>query len=125
MALSFWKSHTHPLMLRARELEIPPVAVLVAPSPGDLPRTGSLAGLSPASVRLLALKTAEDGDGVVLRAQNTGDAPMETTLTWQGQTIPLGPVNSGRIVTWRLTRNETGGWRACPTDIQERRPTAE
>jgi len=109
---------------RAQELEIPPVALLVTPSPGDLPRTGSLAALSPESVRLLALKPAEDGNGIVVRAQNTGNTPVEATLTWQGQTIPLGPVNAARIATWRLTRDETGAWQAHPTDIQERRTTA-
>jgi alpha-mannosidase len=105
---------------RARELEMPPIAVLVPPSPGDLSRSGSLAALWPESMRLLALKPAEDGDGVVLRVQNTGADLTDAVLTWQGQTLPLGPVAAGHIATWRLVRDGNGeGW-AEPVDIQER-----
>jgi len=37
------------------------------PSPGELPRSGSVMELGPANLQLLALKPAEDGNGIVLR----------------------------------------------------------
>jgi alpha-mannosidase len=106
---------------RARELEMPPVAIPVPASPGDLPRNGSLAALSPDSVHLLALKPAEDGDGIVLRAQNTGETSVDAVLDWQGRSLALGTVAAHQIATWRLMRDDADTWRAERTDIQERR----
>jgi alpha-mannosidase len=106
---------------RAQELELPPVAVLVPPSPGDLARTGSLATITPESMCLLALKPAEDSNGTILRAQNMSDAPAEPMLTWQNKPIRLGLVGAGHIATWRITHDEIGSWVAESTDLQERR----
>jgi alpha-mannosidase len=109
-----------PIARLARELEMPPLVQMVAPSPGELPRSGSIATLSPESVRLLALKPAEDGNGTILRVQNTGDGSADASLTWQGQSIMLGPADPGRIATFRLTRADDGEWMAKPVDLQER-----
>ncbi|NLF19074.1 MAG: glycoside hydrolase family 38 [Lentisphaerae bacterium] len=102
----------------ARELEMPPVALCVAPKPGDLPRHGSLMALDPAGLQLLALKPAEDGHGWVLRVQETAGRTVEASLTWAGQTIALGTVPSGGIASWRLTP-AAGPWRARRVTTQE------
>jgi alpha-mannosidase len=93
----------------AQALEQPPMCTRVAAKAGDLPRTGSLAELSPSSLRLQALKRAEDGKGLVLRVQEMSGRGVEATLRWLGDTIPLGHVEANSIVTWRLAAAVHGG----------------
>ncbi|MDP2675963.1 MAG: glycoside hydrolase family 38 C-terminal domain-containing protein [Dehalococcoidia bacterium] len=47
---------------------------------GSLPAAASLLEIEPPSLVLSALKTAEDGDGVVARVYNTADAPVTGSL---------------------------------------------
>jgi alpha-mannosidase len=47
---------------------------------GSLPASASLLEIEPPSLVLSALKTAEDGDGVVARVYNTADAPVKGSL---------------------------------------------
>lgn len=102
----------------AKQLEEPPVVQTVLPSPGDLPRSGSVMELKPANLQLLALKPAEDGNGVVLRVQETGGRAAIPVLTWLGQQVRLDKVGSRRIATWRMTPGKKG-WRAVRTNILE------
>jgi len=103
----------------ARELEQPPVALLVPPHPGTLGRSGSLAQLTPPTVQLLALKRAQDGDGLILRLQETAGRSVTPRLKLLGQSVALSKLPAHRIVTWRL--RQTGrGWKATPTDATER-----
>lgn len=102
----------------SRELEQPPVVLLVPSHKGDLPREGSLAALEPSSLQLLALKRAETGKGFVLRAQAPAGAAVKAKLIWQGAKIALGEVKGGAIVSWLLSRSKTG-WKATRTDITE------
>ena len=101
----------------AQALEQQPVCTLVAATTGDLPRTGSLAELSPATLRLLALKRAEDGNDLVLRVQESDGHAAEATLHWLGEAVPLGPVSANGIATWRLT-NGAHGWEARRCSIE-------
>jgi alpha-mannosidase len=87
----------------AAELEQPPVVLQVPPSPGALPRKGTFMLLRPASLGLLALKPAEDGRGVVLRAQ--ASAVCQGSLEWLGRRADLGKVRRGEIATWRIDPN--------------------
>jgi alpha-mannosidase len=107
----------------ARELETPPVALIVPPSPGRLPRTGSLAALSPESVRLLALKPSEDGNGWILRIQNEGAEEAAPDLMWMGETRGLKPLASGHIATYRLIAAEND-WAVMSTTITETAKTS-
>ncbi len=106
------------LPVLARELEEPPVVLLVPAKGGDLPRAGSLASLSPSSLRILALKPAEDGQGWILRLQETAGATTKPQLTWLGANVPLSPMAPYRIATWRLRRT-ADGWQAQATDVLE------
>ena len=100
----------------AAELEQPPIVAQVPASTGTLPRQGSLMCLEPESVRLLALKPAADSRSVVLRVQS--DAAVSPRLTWLGQSIELGELPAGKIVTWKLSK--TGEkWQAEVTDLME------
>jgi alpha-mannosidase len=102
----------------ARQLEQPPVVQTVLPSPGDLPRSGSVMALGPANLQLLALKPAEDGNGIVLRVQETQGRTTTPVLTWLGQEICLDKVGSRKIATWRLVQGKNG-WRSERTNILE------
>jgi alpha-mannosidase len=86
----------------AEALEQPPLVSLVPAKDGKLPRTGSLASLTPASLRVLALKKAEDGKGVILRVQETSGRDCAPQFTWLGKKFKLGNVTSHAIATWRI-----------------------
>lgn len=102
----------------AEELERPPITLLVLPGTGDLPRTGSLAALAPDTLKLLALKPAEDDNGWIMRVQETAGVESEPQFTWQGMLLALGLVSPYAIASWRLTPSETG-WVAARTDVSE------
>ena len=102
----------------ARELEQPPVVLLVPSRKGKLPRRGSLAALQPASLQLLALKRAEAGRGFVLRVQGSPDKTVQAKLEWMGRSIDLGPVRSGQIKSWLLQQTQST-WKATVVDLAE------
>ncbi len=93
----------------AQELEEPPHALLIAPRAGDLGRSGSFAAVAPASLRLTALKPAEDGDGVVLRVLEGAGEDTAASLTWLGQKLDLGVVKAHALASWRI-RAVAGTW---------------
>lgn len=85
---------------------------------GTLPRSGSFASLRPASLQLLALKPAFDGDGLVVRVRETSGRTAKAVLDWLGERLSLGTVPGKRIATFML-RKTRSGWKAAPTDIAE------
>ena len=87
-------------------------------SVGTLPRSGSFASLRPASLQLLALKPAFDGDGLVVRVRETSGRTAKAVLDWLGERLSLGTVPGKRIATFML-RKTRSGWKAAPTDIAE------
>jgi len=92
----------------AGELEQPPTAIMTSPHSGLLPRMGSFVALTPSSLRLLALKPAENGKGLILRAQNCGGKTIPVaSLYWMGKHYALGRIPPWRIATWRLTKFKT------------------
>ena len=98
----------------AAELEQAPVALPVPPHPGPLGRAGSIASLAPAGVRLLALKPAEDGGGVVVRLQETAGRKCSPRLDLAGRTYALGTLAAHGLATWRIARG-----RARPVKFSE------
>ena len=102
------------LPILAQWLEQPPVTILVPAKEGKLARSGSFASISPDSLQLLALKKAEDGDGLVVRVQETSGKTTLAALTWLGTEIKLGEVKAHTIATWRIS-----GGRAVRTSITE------
>lgn len=87
------KVHKFPVWHRLPNDSAALIAQTVPAKPGKLPRAGSLLAL-PASLRLLALKPAEDRRGWILRVQGKA-----THCTWLGKQVRL-PANG--IATWRL-----------------------
>jgi alpha-mannosidase len=108
-----------PLPVLSAEQEHPPVTLLVPPHPGKLGRSGSLGQLAPATLRLLALKPAEDGRGLILRLQETAGRATAPKLKLFGQSIRLPRLPAHRIATVRL-RKSARGWTASATDATER-----
>jgi alpha-mannosidase len=89
---------------RAAELNQPPFALFATYHPdGKLPQSDSFIDVQPSNIVVSALKRAEDGDGVIIRA-------YETTKTQTSATIRLPHLNRtieaqfapGEIKTWRI-----------------------
>ncbi|MGD1002426.1 MAG: glycoside hydrolase family 38 [Candidatus Brocadiia bacterium] len=93
------------------ELEQPPVTLLCASHSGALARRGSLASLSPASLKLLALATSADGKAWILRLQETSGRAVTPHCTWLGQRLRLSPLAPYAIGAWRLTSSRRG-WKS-------------
>jgi len=102
----------------AMELEMPPVALTAAPHPGELPRTGSLAALAPDTFRLLAIKPAQDGNGWIVRVQETAGKGGLPVLTWLGSKVKLDLVEAHRIASWHM-RRKGGRWVSERVSAQE------
>jgi alpha-mannosidase len=112
-------TETSSLIRLAQELEQPLVNQPVAPHAGDLPRTGSLLSLKPTNVQLLALKPAEDGNGWILRVQETAGKSARLAGRWLDRNIDFGPVQPWAIQSYRVTK-DGDAWRVKSTDTQER-----
>jgi alpha-mannosidase len=102
----------------AEQLEQPPISILVPPHKGKWKRTGSLASIGPDNIKLLALKPAEDGKGLILRVQETAGKATQPQLKMSGKTVKLSRVEANRIATWRLT-GKPGSIKAGETNIAE------
>ena len=102
----------------ARQLEQPPVALLVPPKPGTLPRQGSFAEVTPGNFTLLALKPAETGDGWILRLRETAGRATTAHLRWLSHELTLGEVTPNAMATWRLTP-VAGGWQTARVNAAE------
>lgn len=102
----------------AAELEMPPITVTAAPHSGKLPRSGSLASLTPETFRLLAVKPAQDGKGWIVRVQETAGKGGTPVLKWLGSRVKLDQVLAHRIASWRLHKRGFR-WFADPVSAQE------
>ncbi|MFN6093700.1 MAG: glycoside hydrolase family 38 C-terminal domain-containing protein [Verrucomicrobiota bacterium] len=102
----------------AAELEQAPVVLTVPPGKGKQKRTGSLFEITPSSVRLLALKRAEDGRGFILRAQTAPGKAVKVSMLWLGKKIQLCALNGGEIATWKL-QSTKAGWKATRLKLPE------
>lgn len=91
----------------ARELEQPPVALLVLAKPGEWARSGSLITLVPNGLTLLAIKAAEKGNATIVRIHNTTAKSATPVLTLAGRSTTLTQLRPNEIGTWRLTRKAT------------------
>ena len=90
--------------------------------PGKLPRSASLLQVSSPHVQLLAIKLAEDGEGWIVRLQETRGRRTRCTLKsdW-GRLAPREwsvMLNAYAISTFRLPRR--GRAQAVPLDLIER-----
>lgn len=110
----------HELPRLAAELEKRPIALLVPPTHGELPRKGSWASLSPATLELLALKPSDDGQGFIVRIRETKGKATRPLLRWMGQDIKLAMIDPFKIATWRIHFGRAG-WNFHRSTITETR----
>jgi alpha-mannosidase len=103
----------------AAELEQPPLVAHVTPSAGDWEKTGSLLRLEPESLRVLAIKPAEEGEGWVLRVQSSAEEAVRPKLNWLGQEMELAPVPPMKIATYRISREDGKRWVAQEVSVLE------
>lgn len=94
----------------ASELEQPPVVLMVPARKGVRNRAGTLLELTPQTVRLLALKRAENGRGFILRLQAAPGKAGNISAVWLGKRVALGQLKGGQIGTWRFVPSK-GSWR--------------
>jgi alpha-mannosidase len=87
------------------ELERPPVSIFTASHPGQLRKSGSLGEIALAGVQLLALKPAEDGNGIIVRLFNRSERATKPTLRIGSRKIGLTTLPAGKIGTWRIGQN--------------------
>ncbi|MBL4702864.1 MAG: hypothetical protein JKX85_16590 [Phycisphaeraceae bacterium] len=89
----------------AAVLEQPLLTMSVVPSlPENNPweRVGSLAEISPASLKLLAIKPTQEG--WLVRVQETAGLTTEPQFTWLGEKLQLTPVKPYNITTWHIAK---------------------
>jgi hypothetical protein len=103
---------------QARLLEEPVIAMPVPSGAGHLPRTGTLLRLAPGSLRVVALRPAGDGSGVIITLQAADGRAASASIVWMGSVRDPGRVPAGRLATWRLTRPGSG-WSAAPASALE------
>jgi alpha-mannosidase len=102
----------------AAELAEPPLAMPVTPASGDWARSGSLLSLQPETVRLLALKPAEDGQGWIVRLHSQEEQTVTASLMWLGQHVDLPELTSLELATFRLEQKD-GDWEAVRCGLLE------
>jgi hypothetical protein len=84
----------------ARELQTPPLVQMVAPSPGQWSRQGTLAVLEPQHLELLAVM--RDESGLKVRVRETGGESANVSLILNGQAQELGAMGAHEIKTWKV-----------------------
>jgi alpha-mannosidase len=97
---------TADLHRRAAELTMRPRAMLESFHEGRLPGRTSWVAASPASVLVTAVKTAEDGDDLIVRAVEVSGEPVDAVIELPvvGRTIRTRlPAHALR--TWRVPRD--------------------
>jgi alpha-mannosidase len=101
------------------ELEQPPLVMHVIPSPGPGATSGGFMRLSPDSVRVLAIKPAEDRQCWIMRLQSVAGKTVVPEILWMGQALTLAPIRPRALATYRLQREANGKWQATPVDLLE------
>ncbi|MFA7344335.1 MAG: hypothetical protein WC003_08535 [Terrimicrobiaceae bacterium] len=93
-------------------LLFPPVAATAPATKGPWKREGSLAGISPASLRLLSLEQTAP-DRLRIRLQNRGTKPAAATVRLGKERIKLARLEPEAIRTFPLEKDKGGRWRAA------------
>lgn len=91
------------LPARTALLQQPLLCQVALSAPGRLPRRGSVGEIAGAA--MLALKPAEDGQGLVVRLQDATGKGSRPALRWQGAAVALPPLGPCEIATFRLRAN--------------------
>jgi alpha-mannosidase len=104
---------------RAREVNLPPLAITTHAHGGALPPVASALRLDARDLELTALKPAEFGRGTIVRLADRHGRGGVGDLVWDDRRFPvlLGP---GEVRTFRLIRRGRHDIRCVPCDMLER-----
>jgi len=91
------------IVRRARELNMPPLAITTGGHAGKLAASLSLAALTSQEMELTALKPAHDGRGYIVRLADRHGRGSTGHLLWQGQPLTVSCAARG-VSTYRLVR---------------------
>jgi len=108
------------LQRRAEEVQTPAEYVVDSAHPGTEPWENSFLSISPESLIATAIKRAEDGDGIIIRIQETRGE--KATARVRIPALPLdwcGAIGAWEIKTLRI-RTKDGKPAAVETDLLER-----
>jgi alpha-mannosidase len=99
----------------ADEMQTPGEYVMDSAHEGTEGWERSFFRLSPSTVALLALKRAEQGEGVLLRVQERAGRPTEFTFESQ----PLGLSHRARLGPWEIKTLLVTGGKGRPPEVKE------
>ncbi|MFQ5854042.1 MAG: alpha-mannosidase [Anaerolineae bacterium] len=103
---------------QAHAFNAPFQAVTTGVSTGPLPSTSTLLEVEPASFVVTAVKTAEAGDGVIVRGYNIGTEPVEAHVRLNGPARSVFRVNLAEEPIESL-ESDAGGWVRVPVRSRE------
>jgi alpha-mannosidase len=90
---------------RAIELNRPPIALIATGRPeGTLPLSASYLQVTPANIVVSALKQAEEGDDLILRAYESAGRAAQATLRLFDRRFEAD-FRPGEIKSWRIPTN--------------------
>jgi alpha-mannosidase len=88
----------------AQEFQIPAESMFDNGHPGTEPWQASFLSVEPATVEVLALKAAEDGNGTLLRLRETTGEPVNAKVHFQGKDSQL-PLQPFELASFRFPAN--------------------
>lgn len=96
---------TADLFRRAAELNQPPIVLVGTYHAGALPLAQSFLTVEPANIIVSAIKQAEDGDDLIVRAYETHGVPTQATINLTGwQRVIQADFAPAEIKTFRVPR---------------------
>jgi alpha-mannosidase len=106
------------IVRRARELNMPPLAITAHGHAGDLAPQASAAALCTPELELAALKPAQDGRGYIVRLVDRHGRGGVGALVWHGEYLAVACAPR-QVSSYRLTHSASF-WRIEPCDLTER-----
>lgn len=93
---------------QAHAFNAPLRAVTTAAHAGSLPAAGSLIDVAPATFVITAIKSAEAGDGVIVRGYNAGNEGIDARVAFNGPVRSVTRVNLAEDPAEMLDRDAAG-----------------
>lgn len=105
------------VVAQARSLNMPDELITTHAHAGRLPGNMALVELTSRALELTALKTAQDGNGYIVRIADRHGGGGSGDLVWFGQRVPIA-VAPFEVLTVRVTQRD-GRWQAEPCSMIE------
>jgi alpha-mannosidase len=103
----------------AEEFQVPAIHMLDSAHPGDQPWQASLVAVAPSNVAVLALKPAENQDGLILRVQELSGRATKAQISIQNSKSPLRVALKPWQIKTLLLRQGARNWTCTETEALE------